>query len=158
MTRRRMRPKTKNNKKPQGLNPCAWCAAQESSFKVASSAKKKGRVDTAARRTEEVLVSQARRNCLKRYSPPERRTQGRQIHILAARKDEQKTNNNRLKRFGQRTFFLAAGKTANKRRFTDSLAAGVKRRHLWQAWKASRGCNIPPIRQGFFLFFPPHTD
>ena len=55
-------------------------------------------------------------------------------------------------------FFLAAGKTANKRRFTDSLAAGAKRRHSWQAWKASRGCNTLPIRQGFFLFYPPHTD
>lgn len=40
-------------------------------------------------------------------------------------------------------FFLAVGKTANKRRFTDGLAAGAKRRHLWQAWKASRGCNTP---------------
>lgn len=72
--------------------------------------------------------------------------QGQIMIILAARKD------------GHRTFhFWRFGKTANKRRFTDSLAAGAKRRHLWQAWKASRGCNTPPIRQGFFLFFPPHT-
>nr|DAK69537.1 MAG TPA: hypothetical protein [Caudoviricetes sp.] len=54
MTRRRTHPKTRNNKKPQGLNPCAWCAAQESSFKAASSVEKEGRVDTAARRAEEV--------------------------------------------------------------------------------------------------------
>lgn len=45
-------------------------------------------------------------------------------HTLAARKDEQKTNNNRLKRFGQRTFFLTAGKTANKKRFTNGLPSG----------------------------------
>lgn len=76
-------------------------------------------------------------------------------HTLAARKDEQKINNNhRLKRFGQRTFFRTAGKTANKRRFTDGLAAGAKRRHSWQAWKASRGCNTPPYSSRFLPFLP----
>lgn len=62
---------------------------------------------------------------LKRYSPQKGGRRAGKF-TLAARKDEQKTNNNRLKRFGQRTFFLAAGKTANKRRFTDGLAAGAK--------------------------------
>ena len=93
--------------------------------------------------------------------------QGQITIILAARKDGHRTfhfwrfgktvNKIDSRRDGRKTklfftsdggkdrtpFFLAAGKTANKRRFTDSLAAGAKRRHLWQAWKASRGCNTP---------------
>lgn len=67
---------------------------------------------------------------LKRYRPPERRTQGRQIHTGGSERRA-------------KPFFRTAGKTANKRRFTDGLAAGAKRRHSWQAWKASRGCNTP---------------
>lgn len=89
---------------------------------------------------------------LKRYRPQKGGHRAGKF-TLAARKDEQKTNNNRLKRFGQRTFFLTAGKTANKKTFHKRPAVGLKRRHSWQAWKASRGCNTPPIRQGFFLSF-----
>lgn len=79
---------------------------------------------------------------LKRYRPQKGGHRAGKF-TLAARKDEQKTNNNRLKRFGQRTFFLTAGKTANKKTFHKRPAVGLKRRHSWQAWKASRGCNTP---------------
>lgn len=74
MTRRRTCPKTRNNKKPQGLNPCAWCAAQESSSKAASSAEKKGRVDTAARQTEEVWDKSSTKELLETVKAP---TEGR---------------------------------------------------------------------------------
>lgn len=63
---------------------------------------------------------------------------------LTARKDEQKTNNNRLKRFGQRTFFLAAGKTANKRRFTDGLPPG-KTAALMASMEGIARVQHPPL-------------
>nr|DAS64649.1 MAG TPA: hypothetical protein [Caudoviricetes sp.] len=79
---------------------------------------------------------------LKRYRPQKGGHRAGKF-TLAARKDEQKTNNNRLKRFGQRTFFLAAGKTANKKRFTDGLPpgknGGTHGRH--SRYRASAGCK-----------------
>lgn len=72
---------------------------------------------------------------------------------LTARKDEQKTNNNRLKRFGQRTFFLAAGKTANKRRFTDGLPPG-KTAALMASMEGIARVQHPPYSSRFLPFLP----
>lgn len=105
-------------------------------------AKRGGSIPPRAEQQEQSIFCRARFPRLKRYSP-QKGGHGAGKFTLAARKDEKKINNHRLKRFGQRTFFRTAGKTANKRRFTDGLAAGAKRRHSWQAWKASRGCNTP---------------
>lgn len=55
MTRRRTRPKTtRNNKKIARAKPLRMVCSSGSSFKAASSAKKKGRADTAVRQAEEV--------------------------------------------------------------------------------------------------------
>nr|DAF01516.1 MAG TPA: hypothetical protein [Caudoviricetes sp.] len=47
------------------------------------------------------------------------------------------------KGLGNAHFFWQPERRQIKTRFTNGLAAGAKRRHLWQAWKASRGCNPP---------------
>ena len=64
-------------------------------------------------------------------------------HIFFWRFGKTKNVSFSIGRSERRSTKLTAGETANKRRFTDGLAAGAKRRHLWQAWKASRGCNTP---------------
>lgn len=146
MTRRRTRPKTRNNKKTaraKSLRMARSSGEQPRDVKRRY-ARRGGSIPPRAEQQEKSIFCTSTSPPLETVSPTRKEDAGQaNSHTLAARKDEQKTNNNRLKRFGQRTFFLTAGKTANKRRFTNGLAAGAKRRHSWQAWEASRGCNTP---------------
>lgn len=69
-------------------------------------------------------------------------------------KTSKKINNHRLKRFGQRTFFLAAGKTANKNTFHKRPSRRGKTAALMASMEGiARVQHPPPIRQGFFLSF-----
>lgn len=135
MMRRRTRLKTRNNKKSQGLNPCTWRSAQGAACLADSSAGGQGCQSTSpfAKR-------------------PRRRERRRTCH----------TKSNKSK------FILAAGKTAtpffrrrerprNKNhRFQMALLAGQTVSNMASMEGIAR-VQHPPIRQGFFLFFPSQT-
>ena len=93
---------------------------------------------------------------LKRYRPQKGGHRAGKF-TLAARKDEQKTNNNRLKRFGQRTFFLTSGKTANKKTFHKRPSRRGKTAALMASMEGIARVQHPPIRQGFFLSLHSYT-
>lgn len=127
--------------------PHLWCAAQESSFKAASSAEKKGRVDTAARQAEEVWDKSSTKELLETVkAPTEGRIaeQGQIMIILAARKDGHRTFH--FWRFGKtknvsfsidrserRSTKLTAGETAERQNCFSHLTAGKTAHHFfWQ--------------------------
>lgn len=90
---------------------------------------------------------------LKRYRPPERRTQGRQIHThWRLGKTSKRPTTIGSKGLGNAHFFWQPERRQIKKRFTNGLPSGQKRRHSWQAWKASRGCNTPPYSSRFLPF------
>ena len=124
-------PKTRNNKKPQGLNPCAWSAqlGEQPRDVKRRTAIRGGSIPPRAEQQEKsIFCKHASR--LKRYSPQKGGHRAGKF-TLAARKDE------------QNHFFGQPERRQIKYVSRNGPAVGLKRRHSWQAWKASRGCNTP---------------
>lgn len=81
---------------------------------------------------------------LETVQPTERRTQGRQIHTGGSERRA-------------KPFFLAAGKTANKKTFHRRPSRRAKTAALMASMEGIARVQHPPIRQGFFLSFHSYT-
>ena len=155
MTRRRTRPKTRNNKKTARVKPLhmARSSGERTRDVKRRSARRGGSIPPRAEQQEKSIFCN-KHPPLETVSPHRKEdTWQANSHWHPGKTGKRSTGSKGSGQTGHfisggserraKPFFLTAGKTANKRRFTDGLAAGAKRRHSWQAWKASRGCNTP---------------